>query len=527
MILRHFGDKKRILVIVDSDADGYTSAAVLLNYLYVNFPSIVSSKIDYVFHPGKQHGINLDMIGKDIGLVITPDSSSNSYEEHEALKEQGIDVLVIDHHQAESISPNACVVNNQLCDYPTKSLSGVGMVYKVCQRFDELCGFCNANDNLDLVALGLVSDMMDLRDFETRHLIMKGLGQIRNPFMKAMREKNSYKLGYDSITATGVAFYITPFINAVTRVGTQEEKRLLFESMLIWKACKEIPSTKRGCKGQSEQLVEQVVRNCVNIKSRQTRVQDENVEAVEKIIEKNHLLDYKLLMIKLEDFSIDRNLSGLIANRLMSKYQRPVAVLNKNVDDKNQILWEGSARGYDKSDLKDFRQFVYDSGCARLAQGHPSAFGISFTDQGLKEFISYSEKELKDMSFEPSYKVDFIWYGSSFRAKDISEIISLEEYYGQNINEPYIAIENLKLTGDKLILMAKDRNPTLKIILPNGVSCLKFKSSEEEYNQLYSESGCVTINLVGRCQNNVYGGITTPQILIDSYEIIDKQKYYF
>ena len=71
-----------------------------------------------------------------VKLVIAPVSSSNDYEQHKILNESGIVVLVIDHHEAEKISDYACVINNQLCDYPTKSLSGVGMVYKFCQRID-------------------------------------------------------------------------------------------------------------------------------------------------------------------------------------------------------------------------------------------------------------------------------------------------------------------------------------------------------------------------------------------------------
>jgi single-stranded-DNA-specific exonuclease len=47
-------------------------------------------------------------------------------------------VLVIDHHEADRVSEHACIINNQLCDYPTKSLSGVGMVYKFCSYIDRL-----------------------------------------------------------------------------------------------------------------------------------------------------------------------------------------------------------------------------------------------------------------------------------------------------------------------------------------------------------------------------------------------------
>lgn len=80
---------------------------------------------------------------------------SNDYEQHKELSEKGIDVLVIDHHEAERISEYACVINNQLCDYPTKSLSGVGMVYKFCQLIDKMLGKNIIDNYLDLVALGM------------------------------------------------------------------------------------------------------------------------------------------------------------------------------------------------------------------------------------------------------------------------------------------------------------------------------------------------------------------------------------
>ena len=70
------------------------------------------------------------------------------------------------------------------------------------------------------------------------------------------------------MTPIGLAFYIVPLVNAITRVGTQDEKRLLFDSMLEWKAFDSIPSTKRGHKGEEELLVEQAVRTCTNVKNR-------------------------------------------------------------------------------------------------------------------------------------------------------------------------------------------------------------------------------------------------------------------
>ena len=521
VLVKHIAQGDKVLIQIDSDCDGYTSAAALINYLNRLFPGFVQSNIYYRIHTGKQHGILLETIPDDVKLVIAPDSSSNDYDEHQQLKSKGVDVLVIDHHEADKISENAVIINNQLCDYPTKSLSGVGMVYKFCSYMDELLNVDYADDYLDLVALGMVADMMDLRDFETRHLITRGLENIRNPYFKGMVDKQAYSLKGE-ITPIGVAFYIAPYVNATIRMGTQEEKLMLFESMLDYRGYELVPSTKRGCKGQQETRVEQACRNCTNIKNRQTKARDAALENIERIIKEQNLLENKILAIKLDTFAADRNLTGLIANQLMAKYQRPVLLLNKTADG-----WEGSGRGYDKSKFDNLREFLKESDLVMYAEGHANALGVGITDEAFKTFIEYSNRELAEFDFTPCYKVDFIFNGADFRGKDIVEIAELKSLWGQGVDEPYVAIEHINVYAGNVVLMSPDKSPTLKITLPNGTSLIKFKSSQEEYEKLRSETGCITVNIVGKCERNVWNGTVTPQIIIEDYEIVGEQKYYF
>lgn len=525
MLLDQFSkDNFHIYIQVDSDCDGYTSAALLLNYINVVFPSTIDH-ISYGFHSGKIHGIDLDLLPPETTMVIAPDSSSNDYEIHKQLYDKGIDVLVLDHHQAEKVSEYACVVNNQLCDYPTKSLSGVGIVYKFCQCIDKLMDQNIADQFLDIVAIGLIGDMMDIRDFETHYLISKGLKHLTNPFIKGMANKNSYSLG-DTLSPIGVAFYIVPLINAITRVGTMEEKKLLFESMLNWKAYDLIPSTKRGCSGQQETRLEQSLRTCTNVKNRQTRSQDVAVEQVKQIIKEQNLLKHKILLIKVESPSFDKGITGLIANKLMAEFQRPVALLTPS-EHEGKLAWSGSARGYEKSKMNDFRGFARESGFVYLAEGHPNAFGFGILDQDINAFLEYSDSALRDIEFSPSYKVDFIYSMSDIRSQDILELGDMKQLWGQNIEEPLLVIEHIAVTKDMITLMSRDKNPTLKIQLPNGISCIKFRSSEQEFESLYTDSGCVTVNLVGKAEVNRYFSSVNPQIIVTDYEIIDKQEYYF
>ena len=529
MLINHIAQEDKVLIQADSDADGFTSCAVLVNYLYRLFPAFVQNNLSYRIHTGKQHGILPETVADDIKLVIAPDSSSSDYEAHKTLSERGVDVLVLDHHLAEKESEYACVINNQLCDYPSKSLSGVGVVYKFCSYLDSLLGVKYADDFLDLVALGIVADMVDLRDFEAKHLVMRGLTQIRNPYFKGMVEKQAFQLR-DGITPFGIAFYIAPYVNATIRVGTQDEKLTLLESMFDHRGYELIPSTKRGCKGQTETMVEQACRNCTNIKNRQTKAIDESLNLIESMIEEQNLLENKILMIKLTDKAkVDKNVRGLIANTLMSKYQRPVLVLTRR-EENGVVTWEGSGRGYEAA-VESLKEFLDNTGFTEYASGHDNALGVCIKDEKIERFIDYTNDLLKDFDFTPSYNVDFIYSDpDAIKAEDILENAELEYVCGpgcQGLEENFVAIENIKCTKDNVFLMSPDNKPTLRIVLPNNLTLIKFRSSKEEYESLYSDLGCVTINIIGRCSKNFWNGVYSPQIKIKDYEIVDTKKYYF
>ena len=519
MVMKHIANKDKIFVQVDCDADGYTSAAVFINYLYQLFPGFAQQYITYRLQEDKTHGLILDTIPKDVKLVVAPDSSSNQYNEHKELAAAGIDVLVIDHHEADKVSEYACVVNNQLCDYPTKSLSGVGMVYKFCEAFDELTGQYQADNFIDLVALGVISDMMDLKDFETHYYVEKGLQNIRNPFFKQMIHEQSYSIDKKGgLKPFTVSFYITPLINAVTRVGKKKKKTLLFESMLDFKAYNQIPSTKRGCKGQMETLVEQACRTAKNVKSRQGKIQDENLENVENLIKRNNLLKHKLLVICLDD-PIDSNLTGLIANQIASKYQHPTLLLNDKGD-----TWGGSGRNFAYSPLEDFRTFCNNTTLVELAQGHASAFGFAIKKENLDKFIKLTDVALKDMEFQQTYKVDFIWNGNNFNPNNVTEIGSLSDIWGEGIKEPLIAIEHINCCSNNCFML---RNNTMKITMYNGLTLMKFGVDEEEFIKLAVNEGRVEIAVIGTCNVNIWNGNISPQIMIEDYEITNRQEYYF
>ena len=527
MLIKHIGQNDKIFIQVDSDCDGYTSAATLINYLNCLFPHFVQTRISYRIHDGKQHGLLTETIPEDVKLVIAPDSSSNDYEVHKELHDKGIDVLVLDHHEAEKYSEHACVINNQMCDYPTKSLSGAGVVYKFCSYIDELLGTSYADDYLDLTTTGIIADVMPLKDFEIRQIILKGMQGFRNPLLKTMVAEDNFHFQGKALTPFNIAWYIAPFINAITRSGTMSEKQVVFESMIDFLAYKTVPSTKRGCKGQFETRVEQAVRTCKNVKNRQSKSKDDALGAVLKTIEDENLLENKILAIRLDPkYAADKNLTGLIANGLLDSYCRPILILNKVIEEDGSVHWAGSGRGYDKANLGSLRDLLEESGLVDYAQGHAMAFGVSIPEENYEALVQHVNEAYKDFDCSPIYSVDLIWDGAKdLSSKAFSEIADEEKIWGKGVEDPLIAIEGLRIYGKQLRMFGVEKGkPTLSIQLDDGSSLVKFKSSEEEYELLHSELGYVIINAVGTCTRSNWG---IPQFMISDYEIIGRNDYYF
>lgn len=520
LLVKHISQNSKVMLQIDSDCDGFTSFAVFMNYLNNLFPAFVQNNIVYKTHKGKSHGIDMDEIPKDTKLVIALDASSNEYEIHQKLREAGMDVLIIDHHEATEVSPDACVINNQLCDYPNKSLSGVGMVYKFCCYLDQLLGVDHADKYLDLVALGMIADMMDLRYFETKHLIQLGCENIRSPFIKMMMSRNEYSIK-GQLTPFTVGFYIAPYINAVARVGTQEETLLLAESMLEYRAYEQIPSTKRGCSGQTESRVEQACRTANNVRNRQNKARDVSTEFVDKLIETNNLLDNKILVVQAPKANgLDTNITGLIGNQTSAKYQHPVLILNERNHD-GEIWWEGSARGLSDSELTNFKEFLINTGLVEYAEGHPNAFGVGIKDQNIQKFIEFTNEKLKDIDFRPIYWVDFIYKSDTLNPNTILTIGQYNYLWGQSLDKPKIAIEDINITPNNVQVM---KGPSLKFTI-NGIEYIKFKAAEEEI-KLFQDNAIVNITIVGECDINTWGGVERPQIIIVDYEVNKAIKYY-
>ena len=512
LVKNTINDKKPYAILIDPDNDGFTSFAILYQYLKRLNPE---KEIEYFIHSAKQHGLEDTyqvFQDKEYSIVFLPDSSSN---DGVFAKEINAPICVIDHHEIDNEpSDNMIVINNQSsAKYKNKYLSGAGMVWQFCRAMDYYFGHEWAYDYTDLAAVGICGDAMSGLEIENQYIWSYGFSHINNFFLKTLIDKQNFSMK-GIVNPTTVAFYISPLLNAVTRVGTTEEKLHMAEAFINGE--KLIPSNKKGHKGELVALAAEATRECVNAKSRQARILDNIEEKIDIKINKKDLLINKVLFVELDDDDdFPSTLNGLLATRLTNKYSRPAIVARANDDG----YIRGSARAIKTENMDSFKQYLEESEMFEYVLGHPLAFGCSISSYNLDKFFSYSNDSLKDVELgEKCYSVNFI---RDAMDNDIDNLIRDVGEYGyiwsnQN-DEPILYIDNIILSTNEIQIIGTNRD-TVKFT-KNGITYIKFKA-----NELIDElSGMkdIIMKIVGRCNINEWNGIKNPQIIIDDYEIID------
>lgn len=504
------------------DVDGLSSAAILTNYLFTLYPDWTHLHLFHTLHKGKEHGLSdiVDEILSDTKLVICPDAASNDIEIHKQLKEKGIDVICLDHHEASEHSNDyAITVNPQICNYPNKSLTGAGVTWQFCRAFDDLyADEPHANDFIDLAALGDCGDMADYRQLEIRALCNIGFSNIRNPFFSSMSKKNNYSIQkMNGINYYSVAFYVVPFLNSICRSGTIEEKKLVFDSMLLEYAFEDIESSKRGEKGKLIPVYEEAVTVAERVKRRQTKLQDESMELLESKIEEENLLDNAIILCLCEPGEVEKNLQGLCANKIQAKYQKPAAILtySKTIED-DEPYYRGSMRNYSLSPVDDLKSQLEKTGEIEGVWGHANAAGLGIALSHIGNFLEKFNEQYKDIDQTPTYWVDYIWNSRTIDGNKILDIAELN-IYGQEIPESLIAVEDIYLRPEMITLMGLEKgHPTIKIQIGN-ISLIKFKASEELYEEMCGEN--MVLTCVCKPNKNEWNGNISPQLLVEDFDL--------
>ena len=178
--LLHDNIKGKIFIKVDCDVDGFTSAAYIRQFIQKIAPEV---EIEYRLDFNKRHGCFYEDVAHykkgELSLIIIPDASVLVTEAKQIKENLDVPILILDHHliEDEEMLEYTTTINNQDGVYPNTTLSGVGVVHKFCLAYCNEYGLNEdiCNEFLDLVALGVIADAMNLRNLESRYYVYQGL----------------------------------------------------------------------------------------------------------------------------------------------------------------------------------------------------------------------------------------------------------------------------------------------------------------------------------------------------------------
>ena len=519
--IRHYESQDKIIVMPDSDCDGYTSSAML--YLYIkalnpNYP------VEYVMHQRpKTHGLSSKdiEIPEDAKLFIIADAGTNDAKECNELIEKGIDVIILDHHdsnyQEESEEENsqtaennnAIIVNNQLSEeYKNKDLSGAGVVYRFLQAIDaELWEDC-ADNFLDLCAVGNVADVMDMRSFETRFFVNQGIKSFNNKFLKALAKAQEFSMG-GLLSVHNIAWYIAPVINAITRIGTFEERELLFRAMI--EQDETFAYDKRGVGLVDESIYDRAARIAKNAKSRQDKQRDKVFNELKDAADLNDKV------VILESKIAESGLVGLSAMKLADTIKRPVIIV-KAIQRNGETLLSGSCRNFDNSPIPDFKDLILKTNAFEFCSGHGNAAGLAIKPENMTTAKENFANLLREVDFNIPIPCDFVIEIDDLNTEFINEIDQAKWIWGTGVKAPVAAIENITLKRSDIHVQGKNFDSIAFTV--DDIKFVQFKMAED--NELLTwvsswdgeDTDEITLNVVGEVSVSEYKGIYTPQIII-------------
>lgn len=515
-----FVAKKNFLLIVDCDVDGYTSATIFYRYFKNLYPEV---NITWQLHEGKEHGLEadkLDDIDDSIDYIIVPDAGSAQLEEQQTLLDRGKTIIIMDHHTIDTVldHPNLVVVNNQNSEqFNNKALSGAGVVLKVVQHYSDVFLTPGRNDYYDLAALGLVSDMMDMRTLDNNYIVWKGLSRITNPMFTALLQQQAYSIkNINHPTKIDVAFYIAPLINGVIRAGSAEEKEMLFKGFIGEPDAEHIVTEFRGV-SRDETFYEYVARIAYNTKNRQNTQKEKCMQYLKERIEQQGLQHNSIIVVittAADKIPTPQNITGLVAMELMKNYGKPVLVLRPKAEN-GTTYYRGSGRGTRAEGFDSFLRFMRGSQYCDYAEGHDFAFGASVAADHLQDFIAESNARLKDVDFNTNFvEVDAIFNGNGINAQMLYEFAKYDQIYGNCIPQPRIAIITTTSAANCRVMGA---NASSVRIQCGPIACVRFKDLDTVAKLQANARNEVV--LIGRTQLNEWGDTVTTQLIVDQIDV--------
>jgi single-stranded-DNA-specific exonuclease len=422
LILAHVGRRERITIHGDYDVDGVCSTAVLLRTLRALGAEVDAYLPDRV---GDGYGLNPDTVGRltarGTRLLVTADCAITAVEQVAMAHEQGIPVVITDHHapRADGVLPRAPIVHPAVCCYPCPELCATAVAHKLGQALldaaerdpDGVAGSSGAprpdlrrahERDLDLVALASIADVVPLLG-ENRRLVrwgMRALGSSRKPGLRALMAVSG--VDPSRVNERAVGFALAPRLNAAGRLYRADaalELILTEDPVRAAEIAGELDAANR-----ERRQVEGRIR----------------LRAEAQIAELGERPAYVLAADGWHPGVI-----GIVASRLAERHRRPVVLVALDGD-----AGKGSGRGVERFDLLGAL-----TACSRHLQsfgGHRLAAGLEVERGRVADFRAeleaHAERSLAGADLSEVERVDAVVAGDDLGMTLAEELQTLAPF---------------------------------------------------------------------------------------------------
>lgn len=446
-------EQEKVLLFGDYDVDGTTAVALMYSFLKETLP------IDFYIPDRYEEGYGLSKQGIDcaiennVDVLITLDCGIRSVELVNYAQENGIDVIICDHHEPGEELPGCIILDQKQkeCRYPFKELSGCGVGFKLLQ------GLCDLNDwkydrlfeLLDFLALSIGADIVDVTG-ENRILAYYGLKRFNEHPRTAFKVLLDLAKKTFPVSLTDLVFTIAPRINAAGRLRSGRYAVQLMISEL---------------NEEIYQLAEEINEDNLQRRELDAEITAEALEMIDT--SKSATVVYK------EDWH--KGVVGIVASRLIEKFYRPTIVLTLS-----KGVVTGSARS-----IANFDILKAITACDQYLDqygGHKFAAGLSLKPENLDAFTQAFEKEvsrtIKKSDLVPEQKIDLgIDFSQIFtRTEDrnklprLKRILNQFEPHGPGNMKPVFQTSNVY---SKSVDILKEAHLKVKVVQANQDVCLE------------------------------------------------------
>lgn len=471
-IVKAIEKNESIAILGDYDVDGVSSTAI-----FVKFFQKIGVKCNYAIPDRMKDGYGLNITNIDKfrdSLIITVDNGATAIDELNYAYKNGIEIVVIDHHEMLTVPENTIVVDpfrpDDPCEY--KYLCATGLVMMCVIGINRLLrqrGFYknhpepNLNKFMDLVALATICDVVPLIGLN-RAFVQSGLKIIEKCENIGIREMMNLSPKKQQINSESVGFFFGPRLNASGRLQSAEKSlRLLTTSDKIEAA------------------------NLAMELDRLNEVRKEIDQEIVMYAEQRADFSQKFVCAWGEDWHA--GVIGIVAGRLKEKYNKPTIVISC----KKNELCHASCRSPEHVDISKVIQSGIEQKIITSGGGHASAGGFVIAQEKIHDLVEF----LKKYDF-PEVQKKEIFVDCYIHERDVTEKlinnISKLEPFGECNREPLFIVNDLIISSINII---KEQHISVSFQGSSNIRGISFKTVGTKLEQILNDSIGKQVSVLG------------------------------